>query len=139
MDGCELSLQTNQEPAALFALALVLVAITGCIVQSAPAQSTGNTINMGATTFNRVTLTIKKGERITFVGDRATGTLHILVVGAQGQAKTEAGAADFKGRTGITFQPGDSWTSPTWNTPGTYHVTCTVHPTTMNLTITVTA
>lgn len=123
----------------LCALALVVLAMAGCVVQSAPPTSTGNTINMGATTFDRVTLTIKKGERLTFVDDRATGTIHILVIGSQGQAKTQAGAADFKGSTGITFQPGDSWTSPTWDTPGTYHVTCTVHPTTMNLTITVTA
>jgi plastocyanin len=69
--------------------------------------------------------------------DPSTGSLHILVIGTQGNPQTEAGAPEFHGSTGITFHPGQSWTSPPWQTPGTYHVTCTVHPTTMNLLVTV--
>ncbi|HLW03592.1 MAG TPA: plastocyanin/azurin family copper-binding protein [Ktedonobacterales bacterium] len=84
-------------------------------------------------------MTIKQGQTITFVDDKATGSEHILVIGKEGIAQTEAGAPNFKGSTGTTFQPGQSWTSPPWTTPGTYHVTCTIHPTTMNLTVTVTA
>lgn len=51
---------------------------------------------------------------------KATSSLHILVIGKEGQAQQESGAPDFHGATGISVEPGQSWTSPPWNTPGTY-------------------
>ncbi|HEU5366966.1 MAG TPA: plastocyanin/azurin family copper-binding protein, partial [Ktedonobacterales bacterium] len=95
------------------------------------------TITMGATTFSPTSITITKGSTITFVDDKNTGTEHILVNGNQGTFANETGAVDLGGSSGHTFQPGDSFTTGAWNTPGTYHVTCIIHPTTMNLTITV--
>jgi plastocyanin len=92
---------------------------------------------MGATTFSPTSITITKGSTITFVDDQSTGTEHILVTGTQGTFASEAGAADLGGSGGHTFQPGDSFTTGAWNTAGTFHVTCQIHPTTMNLTITV--
>jgi|SRR5579859_6156868 len=124
---------------ALCSLVVLMSLLAGCVVQSKPA-SASNTVTMGPNNFaSGESITVKKGQSLTFVDDKATGSLHILVIGAQGQAKDEAGAPDFKGSTGITFQPGQSWTSPPWMTPGTYDVTCTVHPQTMNLKVTVTA
>jgi plastocyanin len=122
---------------AAFFVAALLMTLAGCVVQSAPAAA-GNTITMGATTYNQTSITIKKGQTITFVDDKATGSMHILVIGVNGAAKPEAGAPDFNGSTGITFQPGQSWTSKPWDTPGVYDVTCIVHPLTMNLKVTVT-
>ncbi len=123
---------------AVFSLALLLGVLAGCQVQSQPTQA-GNTVTMGPDNYisgaSGNTITIKKGETITFVDDKGTGTPHILVIGTNGQSKPEDGAPDFKGSNGVSFQPGDSWTSPPWNTAGTFHVTCTVHPTTMNLTV----
>jgi plastocyanin len=84
------------------------------------------------------TITIKKGQTITFLDDKSTGTMHILVIGPNGAAKREPGAPDF-GSPGISLQPGQSKSTPPWNTPGTYDVSCTIHPTTMNLRVTVTA
>lgn len=120
------------------ALGLILVLLVGCRVQSAPAAPTGNVVTMGPNNFLVASMTIKQGQTITFTDDKTTGSEHILVIGLRGVAQTEQGAPDFKGSGGITFQPGQSWTSPVWNTPGTYHVTCTIHPTTMNLPVTVT-
>ena len=93
-------------------------------------------VTMGANTFCEDTITISKGSTITFMDDKNSGTEHILVVGVNGATATEQGAADFGG-SGHTFQAGDSFTTPAWNTAGTFHITCTIHPTTMNLTITV--
>ncbi len=120
-------------------LVLLLSLLASCKVQSAPTAAGGNTVVMGATTYTSGdTITIKKGDMITFQDDKNTGTTHILVIGQNGIAKPEAGAPDF-GANGVTFNPGDSKSIGPWTTPGTYHVTCTIHPTTMNLTVTVTA
>ncbi|HEU5201074.1 MAG TPA: cupredoxin domain-containing protein [Ktedonobacterales bacterium] len=121
----------------LFALALLVLSLAAC----KSGSSTGNsgtqnpTVTMDATTFQNATITISKGETITFTDDATTGTPHILVIGKDGAPDDEDGAPDFGGTTGKSFQPGDSWTSPPWNTSGTYHVTCTIHPTTMTLTV----
>ncbi|HEY7348159.1 MAG TPA: plastocyanin/azurin family copper-binding protein [Ktedonobacterales bacterium] len=124
---------------AVFSLAVLLGLLAGCQVQSAPTGSGGNTVTMGATTYTSGnTITIKKGETITFTDDKNNGSPHILVIGVDGAKKLEAGAPDF-GTNGMSFQAGESKTTSPWMTPGTYHVTCTVHPTTMNLTVTVTA
>lgn len=124
---------------ALFALCLSLMLLSGCQVQSAASGTSGHVVTMGPNNFDQTSIMIKQGQTITFVDDKATGSEHILVIGNEGIAKTEVGAPDFKGSKGITFQPGQSWTSPPWNTPGTYHMTCTIHPTTMNMSVTVTS
>ena len=123
---------------AIFALVLLMGLLTGCVVQSQPAKA-GNQVTMGPNNYTSGdTITIKKGQTITFVDDKSTGTTHILVIGTNGAPKPEDGAPDF-GASGKTFQAGDSWVSPPWNTVGTFDVTCTIHPTTMNLKVTVTA
>lgn len=124
----------------LFALALLVVSLAACNSASSGSNSTTQnpTVMMDATTFQNTTITISKGQTITFTDDAATGTPHILVIGKDGSADDENGAPDFDGTTGKSFQPGDSWTSPPWDAPGTYYVTCTIHPTTMTLTVTVT-
>ncbi len=122
---------------AVFSLVLLMALMTGCVVQSKPVKA-GNTVTMGPNNYaSGDSITIKVGQTITFTDDKATGSPHILVIGTNGQYQADANAPDFKGSTGINFNPGDSWTSPPWTTPGTYHVTCTIHPTTMNLTVTV--
>lgn len=126
---------------ALFALAISMLAACGSSNTGGSGGSGGNspnTITMGATTFSSNSISITKGSTITFVDSQSNGAEHILVNGQQGMYKAEAGAPDFGGMSGHTFQPGQSWTTGPWNTAGTYHVTCTIHPTTMNLTVTVT-
>jgi plastocyanin len=118
---------------------LGLALLTGCGKQTtATTGSTAMTVNMGATTFSLQRVTISKGGTITFTDDAVNGTPHILVIGKDGAADEEEGAPDFDGATGHMLQPGQSWTTPAWDTPGTYYVTCTLHPTTMTLTVTVT-
>ncbi len=125
----------------LFALVVSLLAACGSGSTSSSGGSGSNnpnTITMGASTFSTDTMTITKGSTITFVDDQNSGTEHILVTGKMGVYQNQPGAPDFGGSNGHTFQPGQSWTTPPWNTAGTYFVTCVIHPATMNLTVTVT-
>ncbi len=126
----------------VFLLSAVLVCgllLTACGTNSGSGGGSAgpNTITMSSVRFSQDVITIKKGDTLTFTSD-VNGSPHILAIGQNGNPQAEAGAPDFGGNAGKQLQPGDSWTTPPWNTPGTYHVTCTVHPTTMNLTVTVT-
>lgn len=120
------------------ALLVALMAACGTAGNTSNSTPQNPTVMMDATTFHTTTITIKKGQTITFTDDAATGTMHMLAIGKNGVADTEDGAPDFGGANGYEINPGQSWTSPPWNTPGTYYVTCIVHPTTMTLTVIVT-
>lgn len=138
---------------ALVPLVLLMSLLAGCVVQSAPTGSGGgNTATLGPNNYiggvsggsscgsssTPCTITIKKGQSLTFTDDKSTGSPHIMVIGKDGTAKAEAGAPDF-GSPGISLQPGASKSTPPWNTVGTFDVSCSIHPTTMNLKVTVTA
>jgi plastocyanin len=88
-------------------------------------------------TFCAGAVSLTKGSTLTFMNDPASGTPHYLVIGRNGTAESEQGAPDF-GASPRIISPGQSFTTGAWNTAGVFHVTCQIHPTTMNLTITVT-
>lgn len=109
--------------AALAALACVLSGCGGSGEKAAPADA----IVMTSSAFQPSTRDIKQGETITFKNED-TGALHILVIGEGGLAKEEPGAPDIGGSGGHRSERGDVFTTPAWSQPGSYHVTCTVHP-----------
>ena len=115
---------------------LLIAASVACGGSSNSATSTGQnyTVHMSGVQFDNGSLTIPKGSTITFTTDQGA---HNLVVGSNGQAQPADGTPDF-GSGGKTIASGQSWTTAPWNTAGTFHVTCTYHPTTMTLTVTVT-
>ncbi|HZO74948.1 MAG TPA: plastocyanin/azurin family copper-binding protein [Ktedonobacteraceae bacterium] len=118
----------------VLALLLSLSTLVACGGGSTPT-STSTTVTMGGTSFDQSSVTVSKGSTITFMTD-PTGTTHNLVNGTNGKAAPEAGAPSFGG--GQLIGTGKSWVSPPWNTAGTFHVTCTFHPNTMTMTVTVT-
>ena len=121
----------------LFLLALAPLALAACGGNADEYRSRPNTVTMDAGSFLTTSLTIKKGSTITFINDPQRGSLHILIVGKDGQENSEAGAADLGGISGHRIDTGDGWTTPPWTTAGTYHIACTIHPR-MNLLVTVT-
>lgn len=119
---------------------LALAALAACGGSSDTSSSTGSknyTVTMSGVTFDTNSITIAKGSTITFTTDASANSAHNIVNGTNGKASPESGTPDF-GSGGQTLGPGKSWTSPPWNTAGTFHVTCTYHPTTMTLTVVVT-
>lgn len=119
----------------VLALLLSLSTLVACGGGSG-GGSTNATVTMGGTSFDQTSVTIAKGGTITFTNDQGSPT-HNLVNGSDGKASPESGAADF-GSGQLVSGSGKSWTSPPWNTAGTFHVTCTFHPNTMTMTVTVT-
>jgi plastocyanin len=95
------------------------------------------TVNTTSNNFAQPSVTLKKGDTLELVNQASD--IHLISLGqwVNGQAKpeNEPGApsvqnVELAGNSSITIGP--------WNTPGTYHLYCTVH-TGMNLTVNVTA
>jgi len=91
---------------------------------------------MGTSTFTGSTsLTIHQGTTVKFA-DAASGATHILMMGANGMYGGMMGAPNMLNSSmGMTISPGQTM-MVTFTTPGTYHITCSIHPD-MNVTITV--
>jgi len=102
-----------------------------------PAGPTGAaTISLGFRVFSgNTSVTIKAGQAVTF--DDTSGGPHNLVTGMNGTYSHEAGAPAEFIPSGMMFSGGDTKTI-TFPTAGTYHITCTFHPT-MQATVTVTS
>ncbi len=116
---------------------LVSVGVAGCGGDSGGAGAGSATITLGGSSFTGNTnVTIKAGESVTF--DDSSGGTHMLVTGTDGQLAAAAGApSELSSGSGLALQAGDTKTI-TFATPGTYQITCTIHPS-MQATVTVTS
>ncbi|HEX5038560.1 MAG TPA: plastocyanin/azurin family copper-binding protein [Candidatus Limnocylindria bacterium] len=113
---------------ALFALMLALAACSSDTgASSAPADAGGGaggseTVSMANTTFTPSSLTIQAGTTVTFTDTSG----HTVTEGTDGVAVDDP----------IVDQQGGEDVDVTFDEPGTYNITCKVHPE-MNMTITV--
>ena len=125
------------------AIALAPLLLVGALALGAcgkPASTGGsstgaasNTVTLGATNFDQHAITIKAGSALTF--DNSNGAFHQLCLGKDEQCNTSAtGPAKLQGA-GFSISTGQK-VDVTFDTAGTYDVTCSVHPS-MNLTVTV--
>ena len=121
-------------------LSALLVACGGGSSGSPPGGSSGSgnsgntaTVHMTDNNFAQPSVTISKGGSINLVDD--TSAVHIISNGSwvngSPQPKAESGAPVVSG---LQFQGNDSHTVGPFNTAGTFHLYCTVHPN-MNLTV----
>jgi plastocyanin len=120
-------------------LALLTGALAACNVGSGGGGSSsgGSTLSLGASSFTGATdITITAGQAVTF--DDSSGGTHNLVTGTSGQFTAATGApSEFSTKDGLSLSAGDKKTI-TFANAGTYHITCTIHPS-MQATITVNA
>lgn len=90
---------------------------------------TNGTIDMASADFVQKTCTIKAGDKITFTDPAGTGNYHVLCFGHNETCAANAnGPAELNDPSGVTFNAGDAPKSYTFDKPGSYEVTCTVHP-----------
>ena len=121
--------RTTTFASALFALTLVLAACSSDGgASSAPADDGGGgtgggeTVSMANTQFTPSSLTIPAGTTVTFTDTSG----HTVTEGTDGEAVDDP----------IVDEEGGSDIDVTFDEPGTYNITCEIHPT-MNMTITV--
>lgn len=127
---------TKHAPLRYVVLLGALLWLAGCGAKV--TSNNPNTITMISAQFSQSTITLIQGQTLAFLDDSDNGATHFLVIGKDGQSFTEHGTPDFGGLAGSRIEAGNVWTTPPWQVPGVYHVTCTVHPG-MNLTVTVKA
>ena len=116
--------------------ALLLAALlAGCAAQPDSNAEDAGAITMDHLVFGTETHEVPQGGTLTF-SNSSSRALHVLVVGKDAQPQSQPGAPSFGGASGHRSEVGDRWTTPSWDTPGTYWVTCTLHPS-MNLKVVV--
>lgn len=114
------------------AFAIVILALAAC----GQPQLKGNAIGMDGDSFSRDSLTVKVGTSVTFENDGPA--THFLATGQNGSYIAEATApSQLEKPTGIEIDAGQTLHF-VFTTPGTYHITCTIHPM-MNTTVIVQA
>lgn len=100
--------------------------------QAAPATAT---LTMGAADIQPTSQTLKVGGTLQLTNP-AGGIMHVLATGQNAVYAAEPGApATLNSPDGIVLNAGQT-IALTFSQPGTYHLTCLVHPT-MNTTVTV--
>ncbi len=117
----------------LFSVVTVLVA--ACSGSSGGGSVSSPAVHMNDTNFVQSSITIKKGDKLTLIDGVAV--THVIENGAwdsNGTAKPKLERS--APMVNATFNGNDSQTIGPFNTAGTYHLYCTIHPG-MNLTVTV--
>jgi plastocyanin len=116
--------------AALALLSLLALAACG---QSAAAP---NEVSMTGSDFSPTNVTITAGQAVHFTDPAGVGGTHIVCLGNEGSCDTSAQGPQALEGGGFTINVGDPPRDVTFMTPGTYQITCSIHPS-MNLTVTV--
>ena len=119
----------------LIAAVFAITVLTGCAAEPDRTPDDAGAIGMEHLVFETEERAIAAGERLTF-SNASSRALHVLVVGKDAQPKPQEGAPSFGGASGHRSEVGDRWTTPPWTAPGTFWVTCTLHPS-MNLKVVV--
>ncbi len=135
-------------PRFLLAVPLLVAGAVVPTVTAGPARAPAGTVGMEHEAFavpdtataqvksgDYPAVTIGTGDTLTFVND--SRWLHVIGPGEDGRITSEPGAPSLGARGAFLSESGQTYTTATWNTPGTYHVTCSLHPE-MTVTVTVT-
>jgi plastocyanin len=122
-------------PAVLYGVALLAAGILAPTVIARPARAPAGTVGMRHEKFSQERVTVRRGATLTFVND--SGWLHVVGPGDEGRIGTQPGSPRMGARGAFVSESGATFATGPWNTPGTYHITCSLHPE-MNITVVVT-
>lgn len=110
-------------PRILIAVPLILAGAFVPAVGDVSARAQAGTVGMSHEDFTTKEVHIHTGESVTFVND--SHYMHIIGPGQDGTL-TEADGEPLKHR--VLMPTNARYTSPSFNVPGTYYTTCSMHP-----------
>lgn len=113
-------------PRLLFAVPLLAAGVLAPALGAHPTAAPPGAIGMEHEEFSVDDVTVRRGDTLTFVND--SRWLHVLGPGEDGRITGEDGVPSMGGRGAHLSEQNDSYLTGRWNTPGTYHVTCSLHP-----------
>ncbi len=93
------------------------------------------TVGMAQSQFDRTSVTIKAGDVLRLMNN--SNFLHVVGPGTKARISEAAGVPSFGTDDVRTMPRGKPYVTGPWQRPGTYHLTCTLHPE-MNLQVVVT-
>ncbi len=126
-------LRTPSSLSSLAPLLLMLVLMLG-LAACGQSSTAPNEVSMAATDFSVTSVTIKAGQAVHFTDPAGIGGPHTICLGANGVCAASAQGPLVLTGDGFTMNPGDPAKDVTFDTPGTYRITCSIHPA-MNLTV----
>lgn len=110
-------------PRVLLAVPLIIAGAVLPALGAEPRKSPPSAVGMAHETFTRNSITVRVGQTVTLVND--SRFVHIIVDGQDGLAAKDPGNPEH----GLTLmQTNATYVTGRWNRPGTYYLTCTVHP-----------
>jgi plastocyanin len=122
-------------PKILIAVPLIaLGAFLPGATEAALDQSAASTIGMKQETFDRSTVTIRRGSQLQLVNN--SNFLHVIAPGHRARVTPVQGAPMLGVNNVRTMPRGEPFITEAWDTTGTFQMTCTLHPE-MNLDVVV--
>lgn len=110
-------------PRILLAVPLVAAGIAVPVIGPALVAQPAGAVGMGHEEFKTEQVKIRQGDTIHFVND--SRFIHIIGAGRDGRLDHSEGVPLEYRR---LYETNDAYTSPKWTKPGTFYVTCSVHP-----------
>jgi plastocyanin len=102
------------------------------VIVTTPKPAPPNTVGMSFMDFSKDVVTLHRGERLTLVN--SSRNIHAIGPGEDGQIVSHVRGEPLTGY--HMMETNAVYTTGAWLIPGTYHVTCSIHPM-MNLTVVV--
>jgi plastocyanin len=113
---------------------IVLGAVAPGLTRDEPLPRRPNLVGMEQVEFDRDVITIRRGQQITFVNN--SNFLHVIAPGDHARVSKDAGIPSFGPDEVRSMPRGEPFVTGTWDAPGSYQLTCTLHPD-MNLLVVV--
>jgi plastocyanin len=121
----------KQRVLGLLLLGLLTIVFAAC-GGGGTGTTMGPTVKLDATRFLQDSITIKKGESLTFINE--TTSPHVIANGTWEEGAAQPGAESGAATVNVNIPANGSATTPPFETAGTFKLYCPIHPN-MNLTV----